>query len=195
MSHAMLWFANRGTGVILVVLLTLSMMLGVLATSRNSPRLWPRMLSQGLHRNISMLAVTFLAAHIVTAVVDSYVDIRWWHVLVPFTGSYRQPWLGIAALSTDLSIAVAVTSILRHRMSHRPWRGVHILAYVAWGLGLVHGMRGTDAGTAWGAGVNYGSIAVVSVVVLVRIGTHSRSNVVKRDGSSRQMMPTLSVRS
>jgi methionine sulfoxide reductase heme-binding subunit len=43
MSHALLWFANRGTGVVLVVLLTLSIVLGVLATSRLSPRIWPPM--------------------------------------------------------------------------------------------------------------------------------------------------------
>ncbi|HEX7536823.1 MAG TPA: ferric reductase [Dermatophilaceae bacterium] len=172
MSHALLWFANRGTGVVLVVLLTLSIVLGVLATSRLSPRIWPRMLSQGLHRNISMLAVTFLAAHVVTAVVDSFVDIRWWHTVVPFTGSYRQPWLGIAALSMDLFLAVAVTSILRHRMSHRPWRAVHARAYAGWGLGLVHGMHGSDAGTVWGQAVNYGCIAAVTLALLGRLGLH-----------------------
>jgi hypothetical protein len=55
-----LWFANRGTGFVLLVLLTFSTMLGVLSTARFSPRLWPRMLTQGLHRNVSLLAVTFL---------------------------------------------------------------------------------------------------------------------------------------
>lgn len=178
MSHSMLWFANRGTGVVLVLLLTLSMMLGVLSTSRISPRLWPRMLSQGLHRNISLLSLAFLAAHVITAVVDGFVDIRWWHAFVPFTGTYRQPWLGIAALSMDLLIAVALTSVLRHRMSHRPWRAVHVLAYTAWGLGLIHGMRGTDSSTVWGAAVNYGSIAAVSMAVFARLGLLARSKLV-----------------
>jgi DMSO/TMAO reductase YedYZ heme-binding membrane subunit len=170
MSHALLWFANRGTGVILVVLLTLSMVFGVLSTSRLSPRIWPRMLSQGLHRNISLLGVTFLAAHVATALADSYVDIRWWHTLMPFTGTYRQPWLGLAALSMDLFLAVAVTSMMRHRMPHRSWRGIHVLAYAAWGLGLIHGMHGSDAGTVWGAAVNYGSLVAVSLALLVRVG-------------------------
>jgi DMSO/TMAO reductase YedYZ heme-binding membrane subunit len=178
MSHALLWFANRGTGVILVVLLTLSMILGMLSTSRLSPRLWPRMLTQGLHRNISLLAVTFLAAHVITAVADSFVDLRWWHTLVPFTGTYRQPWLGIAALSMDLLIAVAVTSMMRHRMPHRCWVAVHLLAYAAWGLGLVHGMHGSDSGTVWGAAVNYGSAATVALALLVRIGMRARAKSV-----------------
>jgi len=154
------------------------MMLGVLSTSRMSPRLWPRMLSQGLHRNISLLSLVLLAAHVVTAVVDSFVDIRWWNAFVPFTGTYRQPWLGIAALSMDLFIAVAVTSTLRHRMSHRPWRTVHVMAYSAWGLGLIRGMRGTDSDTVWGDAVNYGSIAAVLIAVLARFGLLARSKVV-----------------
>src|SRR5450631_311576 len=63
MNGPQLWFANRGTGFVLLLLLTLATTLGVLSTSRMSPRRWPRMLTQGLHRNVSMLAVTFLAAH------------------------------------------------------------------------------------------------------------------------------------
>jgi len=166
-----LWFANRGTGFVLLLLLTFSTMLGVLATARVSPRLWPRMLSQGLHRNVSLLAVAFLAAHVTTAVADTFVDIRWYDAFVPFAGKYMPLWLGFGSLALDLLIAVTVTSLLRHRMSHRPWRAVHVLAYAAWGLGLLHGLKmGTDAGTAWGAAINYGCIAVVFMAVLTRLG-------------------------
>jgi len=71
-----LWFGNRGTGFVLLMLLTLSTVLGVLSTARLSLRRWPRMLSQGLHRNVSLLAVTFLAAHVATAVVDTFLMYR-----------------------------------------------------------------------------------------------------------------------
>jgi len=179
LSGPALWFANRGTGFVLLLLLTLSTMLGVLSTSRVSPRLWPRMLSQGLHRNVSLMAVTFLAAHVATAVVDTFVDIRWWHAFVPFSGTYKPLWLGFGAFALDLLIAVTATSMLRHRMSHGPWRAIHVLAYVAWGVGLLHGMQmGTDAATQWGMAINYGSIAAVSVAVVARFGLLARSKVV-----------------
>ena len=179
MNGPALWFANRGTGFVLLVLLTISTMLGVLSTSRVSPRLWPRMLSQGLHRNVSLLAVTFLAAHVVTAVVDTFVDIRWWHAFVPFAATYEPLWTGLGAFALDLLIAVTLTSMLRHRMSHLPWRAVHLMAYGAWGLGLVHGLQmGTDAGTAWGAALNYGCILAVGLAVLARIGLLVRPKLV-----------------
>jgi sulfoxide reductase heme-binding subunit YedZ len=174
-----LWFANRGTGFVLLLLLTFSTLLGVLSTSRMSPRLWPRMLSQGLHRNVSLLAVTFLAAHVVTAVVDTFVDIRWWHALVPFSGTYKPLWLGLGTFSLDLLIAVTATSILRHRMSHRPWRAIHVLSYLAWVMGLLHGIQiGTDANSVWGGALNYGCILAVSAAVLARIALLARSKVV-----------------
>jgi len=178
LNGPLLWFANRGTGFVLLVLLTLSTMLGVLATARVSPRLWPRMLSQGLHRNVSLLAVTFLGAHVTTAVVDTFVDIRWWNAFVPFSGTYQPLWLGLGSFALDLLIAVTATSVLRHRMSHRPWRAVHVLAYAAWGLGLAHGMAmGTDAATSWGAAINYGCLAAVFVAVLARFGVLAQSKV------------------
>lgn len=179
MSDPMLWFANRGTGFVLLVLLTIATMLGVLSTARVTTRLWPRMLSQGLHRNVSLLAVTFLAAHVATAVLDTFVDIRWWHAFVPFSGTYEPLWLGLGSFALDLLIAVTATSALRHRMSHRPWRAVHVMAYAAWGLGLIHGIQiGTDAATQWGAALNYGCIAAVSVAVIARFGLLTRSTVV-----------------
>ncbi len=179
MTDPMLWFANRGTGFVLLLLLTLSTMLGVLSTSRASPPIWTRMLSQGLHRNVSLLAVTFLAAHVATAVVDTFVDIRWWNAFVPFSGTYEPLWLGFGSFALDLLIAVTATSVLRHRISHRPWRAIHVLAYVAWGMGLVHGIQiGTDSATVWGAAMNYGCIAAVSVAVLARFGVLVHSKVV-----------------
>jgi DMSO/TMAO reductase YedYZ heme-binding membrane subunit len=137
------------------------------------------MLSQGLHRNVSLMAVTFLAAHVATAVVDTFVDIRWWQAFVPFSGTYKPLWLGFGSFALDLLIAVTATSILRHRMSHRPWRAIHVLAYLAWGMGLLHGVQmGTDSGTSWGAAMNYGCIAAVSVTVLARFGLLAHSKVV-----------------
>lgn len=179
MNDPLMWFANRGSGFVLLALLTLSTLLGVLSTSRVTTRIWPRMLSQGLHRHVSLLAVTFLGAHAATAVVDTFVDIRWWHAFVPFAGTYEPVWLGFGALAMDLLVAVTLTSLVRHRMSHRPWRALHVMAYVAWGLGVIHGVKmGTDSPTMWGAALNYGCIGVVLVAVLARLGMLTRSAVV-----------------
>jgi sulfoxide reductase heme-binding subunit YedZ len=88
-------------------------------------------------------------------------------------------WLGFGSLSVDLLIAVVATSVLRHKMSHRPWRIIHVMAYGAWAFGLLHGLQiGTDAPSSWGAAFNYGCIALVLVAVIARVGLLAQPKVV-----------------
>lgn len=171
MEGPLLWFANRGTGVVLLLLLTLTTLLGVLATRGDAGRGMPRFVTQAFHRNVSLIAVAMLVAHVVTAVVDTYVDISWWQAVVPFFGAtYKPLWLGLGTLALDLMIAIVATSLIRHRLPHRPWRILHVSAYACWGLSLAHGIGiGTDAGTAWGLWTGVGCAALVALAAIYRI--------------------------
>lgn len=176
MEGPVLWFANRGTGVTLLVLLSLSTVLGVLASGRATHPRWPRSLTQALHRNVALLSCALLVAHVVTAVVDEFVDIRWWHAVVPFTATYERVWLGLGTLALDLILAVVVTSLLRRRMGHRPWRAVHLASYAAWWLGVMHGLlMGTDAGATWSQAVTWVCVAAVLAAAAYRIRTRPQT--------------------
>lgn len=171
----MLWFANRGTGVVLEALLTLATVLGVFATVRAGSARWPRFATQSLHRNVSLLAAALLLAHIATAVLDSFVDLTWYDALVPISGTYagkHRIELALGSFALDLLLAVLVTSWARTRLSHGLWRAVHVVTYLAWAAGTVHGfLIGTDARTTWALGVTLGCSAAGAVVLLVRLGT------------------------
>ena len=167
-----LWYANRATGVVLVVLLTLATAIGVLSTARAGSSRWPRFATQALHRNVSLLAMTLLGLHIVSAVVDTYVDIRWYDAVVPFVADYRRMWLGLGTVSFDLLLAVVLTSLVRERLNHLRWRIIHLASYVAWVIGVVHGIGiGTDAFTVWGMSVNAVCVGVVAAFAVLRLGT------------------------
>jgi sulfoxide reductase heme-binding subunit YedZ len=171
-SGPMLWYANRATGVVLVVLLTASTAMGVYSTARTGSVRWPRFATQALHRNVSLLALLMLVLHIESAVIDTHVDIRWWDALVPFLGSYKAGWLGVGTVANDLTIAVVMTSMVRERFRHRLWRAVHLLSYVAWAAGLAHGIGiGTDRSTTWGMSVSALSAGVVATFGVVRLVT------------------------
>jgi len=169
-----LWYANRGTGVVLVGLLTLSVAIGVLSTVRAGTPAWPRFATQALHRNISLIAAALLVVHVTTAVVDTFVDIRWYDAIIPFHGSYKPYWLGLGAIALDIIAVVIITSLLRYRLGHRGWRGIHLLTYFAWGVGVFHGIGiGTDSTTAWEAGVTAVCIGVVTLALVIRMATWS----------------------
>jgi sulfoxide reductase heme-binding subunit YedZ len=166
-----LWYLNRSTGLVLLLLLTVTTVLGVLSTGQGG-RLVPRFVGQALHRNLALWSVVLLALHVTTAVVDTYVDIRWWQAVVPWVGSTYLPlWLGLGTVSLDMLVLVVVTSLVRARMRHRSWRLVHLLAYGAWGVAVAHGLGiGTDLRQAgWERNAVYASVALVAGVALVRL--------------------------
>ena len=168
-DSATLWYLNRATGTVLLVVFTLVLLLGILATVGRAGRGVPRFLTQEFHRHLSLLAVALLAAHVLTAVLDSFVDIRWWQALLPFAGSYRPFWLGLGALALDITMVVALTSLARERLGHRAWRAVHLLAYVAWAVAVAHGFGiGTDSRAPWSLALTIGCVGVVAVASLAR---------------------------
>lgn len=173
MTH-LLWFLNRGTGVVLVAVLTLSVALGVLATAPGGSRRWPRFALQSLHRNVALIACGLLLAHAITPVLDSYVShyatLRWIDIAVPFVSAYKTLGTGLGTLALDLIAVIVVSSLARHRLKHRTWFRLHLLTYASWALGVVHGLLvGTDARTSWGLAVTAASIAVVAVALVVRL--------------------------
>ncbi|MDP9295048.1 MAG: hypothetical protein M3O90_11600 [Actinomycetota bacterium] len=61
-----LWYLTRGTGLVTLVLLTASVVLGVLQVLRWAPPGSPRFMVVTLHRAISLLVVALLVVHVLT---------------------------------------------------------------------------------------------------------------------------------
>jgi predicted ferric reductase len=139
-SSTALWYASRATGVVSLVLLTAVVVLGILVNRRGRLPGLPRFATTSMHRNVSLLAVVFLAVHVITAIADPYVTIRIVAAVVPFTSAYKAFWLGLGAVSLDIIIALILTSLARARIGRRTWRAVHWLAYISWPVALLHGL-------------------------------------------------------
>ena len=177
-----LWYLTRGTGVVCLVLLTASVVLGVMTSVRWSAPGWPRYLVEGLHKNVSLLVVAFLGVHIATSVIDGFAPIGWIDAIVPFHSPYRPIWLGLGAVACDLLIALIVTSLLRVRLGYRVWRGIHWLAYGSWPIALVHGLgTGSDTRQSWMLLLDAAAVAAVALAVWWRVATgwpaHARVRV------------------
>jgi sulfoxide reductase heme-binding subunit YedZ len=163
-----LWYLSRGFGLVSFVLLTVSLAIGVAQITRISLPGLPRFVIQGFHRNVSVLAVTLLAVHITSALLDPYVSIRVASVFIPFAGPYRPIWLGLGALASDLLVALVVTSLVRERIGARAWKLIHWGAYACWPIALVHGLgTGTDSRIGW-VQLLY---AVCLICVLIAVAT------------------------
>ncbi|WP_244190658.1 ferric reductase [Streptomyces caeruleatus] len=97
-------------------------------------------------------------------------------VLVPFVSDYQPRWLGLGTVALDLMLAVLVTSLLRERLGHRAWRAVHWLAYASWPLALIHGVGiGTDTGTDWMTWLTVACVAAVVTASGLRLAHSARA--------------------
>jgi predicted ferric reductase len=137
-SSTVLWYASRATGVVALLLMTAVVLLGLMVTRQGRLPGLPQFVVTGLHRNVSLVAVLFVGLHVLTTVADSYVKIPLTAVVVPLASPYERLWIGLGAVSTDITIAVVMTSLLRRHLSRMLWRAVHLLAYLSWPVAWLH---------------------------------------------------------
>jgi sulfoxide reductase heme-binding subunit YedZ len=165
-GYTSLWYMTRATGLVSLILLSATVVLGIVASVGWTTERWPRFLSQSVHRNLSLLCIVLIAVHVVTTVADGYVPIGFLDAVIPFRTPYRPLWVGFGAVALDLLLAVAITSGFRKRIGVRAWRGVHWLAYLCWPIALLHGLgSGSDTRLSVASFVNI--ICVASVVAAV----------------------------
>jgi methionine sulfoxide reductase heme-binding subunit len=170
-TEAALWYVGRGTGVVSLLLLTVVMMLGIGSRSGRAVFGLPRFAVVALHRSASMMAVAFLAIHVLTLWLDPQAGLRLVDLMLPFDASYRALWMGLGTLGLDVLAAVFVTSLLRQRLGVRAWRAVHWLAYLSWPVAMLHTIgTGTDASTWWLLALSGLSITGVGAAVIWRLG-------------------------
>jgi sulfoxide reductase heme-binding subunit YedZ len=169
-STNVLWFITRGTGVVSLVLLTIVMALGVANVRRLHSAAIPRFVLDAVHRNAALLAVSFVAVHVITTLLDPYVSINPLAAVLPFASTYKPVWIGLGAVSLDLLFAVMITSLLRRRLGHRVWRATHWLAYGSWPVALFHSLgAGSDASSRWMLALAAGCTLTVLGAVVVRM--------------------------
>lgn len=165
-----LWYLSRGSGAVSLILLTASLVLGIVDQQRWRSARWPRFTLHGLHRWVSLFAVSFLSIHVLSAVLDSFAPIRLLDAVIPFESSYRPLWLGFGAVALDILLAVTITSLLRRRVGQRAWQIVHRCSYLAWPVAVLHGLgSGSDVHAGWLLALTISCIAAAWIAVFVRV--------------------------
>src|SRR3979490_81783 len=102
--------------------------MGILSSLRVQSTTWPRFLTTGLHRNLALMTLVFLALHIVTALVDPFTHLGWLTAVIPFSSYYRTFWLGLGTIAFELLLAIVVTSLVRGLIGQTAWRAIQWLS-------------------------------------------------------------------
>lgn len=158
-----LWYTSRATGIVALVLFTAVVALGTSVTTRVGGNRVGRFEFNELHRSLSIVAMVFLALHVVTTVVDTYAPTGWLSAIVPFASRYDRVGVAMGAIALDLMLAVWFTSMVKARVKPQSWRFIHWFSWVAYLSALAHSyLSGADTRS----GVGLGLVAACTGVVL-----------------------------
>lgn len=140
------WFITRAAGLTTYLLLWLSMIWGLAVSSRILEGKLHGSFTYDFHQFISLLAIGFVAVHVIVLMFDQYLTFSAAQLVVPFISSYRPLWVGIGILSLYLVLLVTVTFYLRDRIGRKAFARIHVLSLLAFVGAAVHGLyAGTDS--------------------------------------------------
>ena len=139
------WYAARAGGVLAYLLVSASVLAGILLAGKVRVPGLPRFAVEDVHRFLGILAGVFITVHVGSVALDSVVPFSLSQLAIPFTSGYRPLATGLGVVAVELLLAVAVTNRLRSRLPYRVWRRAHYATLAVWLLATVHGiLSGTD---------------------------------------------------
>ena len=172
-----LWFAARGSGVVSLLMFTVSVCFGLVTVVRFWHESWPRFFNLEMHRRISLLSVVFLLVHIAASILDPVAKLGIDAALVPFASTYRPLPMAFGVVATYLIAALTITGLLRMRIPWRFWRPIHWTSYTMWPLALAHSIfSGSDEGSLWMDIVVIGCVVSVGACLAWRISVWEQSH-------------------
>ena len=189
------WLIARAAGLVAFGLLTSSIVLGLLMSTRLlAPRRQKSLL--GWHQTLLWLAICMAALHGGALLLDPVMHFGVGAVLVPGLAPWRPITVASGVTAGYLMLALATSFHVRRRITQRRWRQLHYASFGAFGLALGHGLHaGTDLQGV--AGLVFAGIALAPVVWLtfVRILTPGRPTPpVPRPKAPSKVEPTRRVR-
>lgn len=178
-SNPVDWYAARAAGIVAYVLLTVVVAIGISlagrAPGRGRWRRWPMFAVEDVHRAGGLLVGTFIAIHVLTIAIDSFLPFSLGQLVVPLASTYRPLWVALGIVAAELLLALAVTNRYRDGMPRRWWRAVHYANFAVWATATLHGMgSGTDRSAPWMMAVYPASVAAVTGAVAWRLSAAGR---------------------
>jgi methionine sulfoxide reductase heme-binding subunit len=168
-SDPTFWLLARATGMTAYVLLTVSVLAGLVVKSRPFGAAVKPATAVDLHRTLAVLSLTALALHGLALVLDHTVEIGLPALLIPGLAPYRPFWTGLGVVAGELMLLVYVSFGLRRRIGMRNWRRLHWTTYAAFAGATLHGlMAGTDSGSPWALALYLGAIGAVTTATAWR---------------------------
>jgi len=180
------WYVTRASAIIAWALMTLSVVWGILLSTRVMRRVDNPAWLQDLHSFLGGTMLIMVGLHMVSLIFDQWLTFSPAEVLVPFATDFKPLPVALGILSFYLLVAIQGSSLIMNRLPRRFWKGVHYSSFVAVILISFHaGFTGTDVGTIWYRIVAIALIVLTAVAVVIRVITGTATRPARRIDAAR----------
>jgi sulfoxide reductase heme-binding subunit YedZ len=144
------WLASRASGLVALVLVTVSVFLGLTMSGRlmRRPGFAKKLLA--VHEQTALAGLVAIVVHGIALLGDPWLHPGLAGVAVPFALGFKTFFTGLGVIAAYLAALLGLSYYVRRRIGARLWRKAHRATVVVYLLGLTHALgAGTDAGTVW----------------------------------------------
>ncbi len=176
------WYVARSSGLVAWGLAALSVLWGLLLSTKvMGKKARPNWLLD-LHRFLGGLTVVFIAVHLVGLFLDPYVNFGAAQLFIPFASTWKPSAVAWGIVAFYLLLAVEITSLLRRRIPKKWWKAVHMSSYGIFVFGTVHLLTGgTDRHSQLLLWTVAGMSGAVAAMTLYRIVTPKETRTIQSD--------------
>lgn len=175
MNSQFWWYVARASGIVAWLLLTASVVWGVVLATKAFPAHRRPAWLLDLHRWLGGLTVGFVVVHAFALVADNYMTFTVADLVIPYASSWKPGAVALGVVAGWSLLVVHVTSLAMKRMSRKVWRGIHFVSYLTFWLTTLHAaFAGTDQSQLLYQGTAMVSIVAVAWAAIYRL-THQKS--------------------
>jgi methionine sulfoxide reductase heme-binding subunit len=168
------WLVSRASGILALVLVSLSVILGLAMAAKTISRPGFKRGVMRLHEHIALVALVAIAVHGLALLGDKWLKPGWRGITVPFALTYRPTFTGLGIIAGWLALLLGPSFYLRRVIGARRWRKLHRATAVIWVLGVVHTLgSGSDGGKLWLRVVVLAPVIPVVYLMVLRVSSPS----------------------
>jgi sulfoxide reductase heme-binding subunit YedZ len=150
MTHHTWWLASRAAGIVALLLVSASVLIGLAMASGLLRKPGIKRALLPFHEHTALAGLVAIGVHGVTLLGDAWLRPGVAGIAIPFVIGYRTVYVALGILAGYLAALLGLSFYARRRIGARLWRRLHKATVLVYAMGLVHTLgAGTDAGTAW----------------------------------------------
>lgn len=167
------WLVSRASGIVAVVLISLSVVLGLAMAAKVLTGPGRKRWAVRLHEHMAVISLVAIGVHGLALLGDTWLAPGVVGITVPFALHYRPGFTGLGIIAGYLAVLLGPSFYLRRRIGARRWRSLHRATVLVWLLGVVHTLgAGSDGATVWLRVIVLAPVApIVYLLVLRTLGS------------------------